>query len=653
MALPAPNLDDRRFQNLVDDAKRLVQRRCPEWTDHNVSDPGVTLIETFAYMTDQLLYRLNRVPDRNYIKFLELIGVRLFPPTAATTRVTFWLSAPQETTVVVPARGRGGHAADRSRPDSAIAFTTTDILDIVPCEMTYIASIVTGGTWRNHTDAIRLSSFSCFSPQPVPDEVLLIGLSTAVPRCAVSLRFDCTIEGIGVDPDWPPLAWEAYDGASWVTCEVDKDTTGGLNRPGEVVLHVPPTHVMSLEHQLRAGWLRARLTTPEEDQPFYSNSPLIKGLEVRTVGGTIESVQAEVIEDEVVGLSEGVPGQRFEVARKPVVPSGEPVVLEVSDEEEGWQEWSEVSDFAQSRADDRHFVLDAVGRRGAAGPRRADAGRGASSTTAPFRPRARWCACAATTPGGGRQGNVTQRAIRVCRTTIPYVARVENRYPATGGVDGEDVEEAKIRGPIVMRTLGRAVTAEDYEQLAKEAAPEAARVRAVPAATDEEAGGVRVLIVPAVADDENGRLSFEPAGAARRRRSATWRPSWTPAGPSGRGSSSSRPPTRASPWWPCSGPAPGPIRAGCRGRRPTPCTPTCIPSPGAWMGRDGTSGDPSTWVRCTPCSSGCPGPSWSRTSDCFAANPITGQRGQAAQRVEVAANALVFSYEHQVRVEEL
>ncbi len=48
MALPAPNLDDRRFQDLVDDAKRLVQRRCPEWTDHNVSDPGVTLIELFA-----------------------------------------------------------------------------------------------------------------------------------------------------------------------------------------------------------------------------------------------------------------------------------------------------------------------------------------------------------------------------------------------------------------------------------------------------------------------------------------------------------------------------------------------------------------------------------------------------------------------------
>ena len=85
--LPAPNLDDRRFQQLVDEAKRYVQQRTPEWTDHNVSDPGVTLIETFAHMVDQLVYRLNRVPDRNYLAFLDLLGVRLFAPTAATAEV--------------------------------------------------------------------------------------------------------------------------------------------------------------------------------------------------------------------------------------------------------------------------------------------------------------------------------------------------------------------------------------------------------------------------------------------------------------------------------------------------------------------------------------------------------------------------------------
>src|SRR3979411_3022476 len=94
MALPVPNLDDRRFQDLVDDAKRLVQQRFRDGTDHNVSDPGVTLIETFAWMTDQVLYRLNGVPEKNFIKCLELIGVRLFPPTAARSAITFWLPAP-------------------------------------------------------------------------------------------------------------------------------------------------------------------------------------------------------------------------------------------------------------------------------------------------------------------------------------------------------------------------------------------------------------------------------------------------------------------------------------------------------------------------------------------------------------------------------
>src|SRR5437868_2771103 len=123
MALPAPDLDDRRFQDLVDDAKRMVMRRCPEWTDHNVSDPGVTLIETFAYMTDQLLYRLNRVPDRVYIKFLDLIGVRLFPPTAARTGVTFWLSAPLPEDVVVPSGTEV--ATPRSSGTEPVSFTTT------------------------------------------------------------------------------------------------------------------------------------------------------------------------------------------------------------------------------------------------------------------------------------------------------------------------------------------------------------------------------------------------------------------------------------------------------------------------------------------------------------------------------------------------
>src|SRR6267143_6555346 len=103
MPLETPKLDDRRFQDIVDEAKSRIPRYCPEWTDHNVSDPGVALIELFAWMTELLLYRVNQVPDKTYVKLLDLIGVRLNAPRAAEALMTFYLSAPQLTDVVIPA----------------------------------------------------------------------------------------------------------------------------------------------------------------------------------------------------------------------------------------------------------------------------------------------------------------------------------------------------------------------------------------------------------------------------------------------------------------------------------------------------------------------------------------------------------------------
>src|SRR5437660_11073417 len=101
MPLPAPNLDDRSFQDILDEARRMIPRLCPEWTDHNLSDPGITLLELFAWMTVLLLYRLNRVPDKTYITFMDLLGIQLEPARAATADIAFRLSAPQsvETTV--------------------------------------------------------------------------------------------------------------------------------------------------------------------------------------------------------------------------------------------------------------------------------------------------------------------------------------------------------------------------------------------------------------------------------------------------------------------------------------------------------------------------------------------------------------------------
>ena len=109
--MAAPPIDPRSAQDLVDEAKRRIPLYCPEWTDHNVSDPGVTLIELFAFMVDVLLYRLNKTTDRDYLKFLELIGARPRPAVPAETELTFWLTTPPTERMRIPRGTEVGHLA--------------------------------------------------------------------------------------------------------------------------------------------------------------------------------------------------------------------------------------------------------------------------------------------------------------------------------------------------------------------------------------------------------------------------------------------------------------------------------------------------------------------------------------------------------------
>ena len=319
MALPAPNLDDRRFQDLVDDAKRMVMRRCPEWTDHNVSDPGVTLIETFAFMTDQLLFRLNQVPERLYVKFLELIGLRLIPPTPAQVNVTFWLSAPAVASVGIPAGTTV--ATPRTEVDESIVFATDEDLQIIPCSLYKVSTQrVADDAPVDRTDELKMGqSFQAFTEVPRVGDVLLVGLSVPAPNCVVRLDFDCQVQGVGVHPDHPPLVWEAWNGKEWKACKVSKDGTGALNTAGQVHVHLPLDHESSVLGGEAAGWLRAKVIEVDEDMPTYTGSPMVTALSASTVGGTVESNHCEIIEEEVLGYSEGVPGQQFPILRTPVV----------------------------------------------------------------------------------------------------------------------------------------------------------------------------------------------------------------------------------------------------------------------------------------------------------------------------------------------
>jgi predicted phage baseplate assembly protein len=646
MALMVPNLDDRRFQDLVDDAKRLVQQKCPEWTDHNVSDPGVTLIELFAWMTEQVVYRLNRVPDKNYVKFLELIGVTLFPPTAARTQVTLWLTSPQPDVVRIPAGTQV--ATVRTETDDAIVFATTEDLPIVPSTLGQLGSMIDGKAYRDHLAALdKGSGLYPFKDVPAPGDSLLIGLTEPVPSNAVRLRFQCHVEGVGVDPNNPPLTWEAWNGEDWESCELDSDTTGGLNRDGDVVLHVPRSHAASLIAKHRAGWLRARVTEPVEGQPAYTASPSITGLTAITIGGTADAVNAELVTNEELGIAEGISGQRFVLKRQPVVPSDEPAVLEVSGNE-GWEEWQQVPDFAGSGADDRHFVLELSAGEVRLGPavRQEDGTLRRYGAVPAKNARLR---LRSYRTGGGRKGNVATRALTVLKSSIPFVGRVENRRQATGGVEGEDIENAKVRGPIRLRTRGRAVTTEDFEHLAREAAPEVARVRAVAAGDGADAGSVRVLVVPTTGDLD-GWLRFDqllPSEETLQKITDRLEESRVIG-------------TRAIIEPPIYRGVTVVAKLRARPRQnPTRLQEEALGALYAYFDPIGGGPDGTGWPFGRPVNvgevysvlQGLRGTEVVEDARLFGADPVSGQRGQQTTRLELEPHALVFSYEHQVLVE--
>jgi predicted phage baseplate assembly protein len=649
MALPVPNLDDRRFQDLVDDAKRLVQRRCPEWTDHNVSDPGVTLIETFAFMTDQLLFRLNQVPDRMYVKFLEMIGLRMLPATPARAPVTFWLSAPAVAGVAISLGTTV--ATPRTDSEESIVFNTRDELQIIPCTLQDVGTLSDGETTvQLHTEGIKLASaFRAFSEVPVIGETLLVGLNEPVPRCVVRVDVDAQVEGVGVHPDHPPLAWEAWTGNDWEECRVSSDSTLALNTSGRVLVHVPEGHEASIIDGTRAGWLRARVIEVPENFPVYSSSPVIRSVAACTVGGTIDAIHAEIIESELLGDSTGVPGQEFPLERSPILAgAGAPVLETMSDD--GWVEWEQVEHFAASGPEDRHYVLDAVGGTVRFGPAVRDEDGGMRQFGA-VPPRAMGIRLRGHAIGGGRHGNVSKGAIRALKSSIPFVSSVENLESAQGGVDGETIEQAKARGPILLRTRSRAVTAEDYEAIALESAPELARVECVTAGEDDvAAGSLRVLVVPA-APQEEGRIEFPelvPSEDTLQRiserldevRLIGTRVSVEP--PSYRG-----------------------VTVVAR----------IVARPKADVDRIQKEALAALYGYLNPISGGPDGDGWPfgrpvqsgevygllqrirgvdmvEDARLFGANPVTGERGKETRKLELDPYSLLFSYEHQVRVEQ-
>ncbi|MFL6337411.1 MAG: putative baseplate assembly protein [Pyrinomonadaceae bacterium] len=342
----------------------------------------------------------------------------------------------------------------------------------------------------------------------------LPGARLTFPNRVVSLYVGVDDRLLGRKPDSvapaspPRLAWEYWNGSGWSKLTVF-DGTSGLTRAGIIEFLGPPDFAPSLEFGRACYWVRVVLTSG-----VYAFMPRVRSLMLNTVTAS----QAVTVRDENLGSSDAsanqkflttaapiLTGQRLEV-REPDLPSSVEraeaegregldavsVTLDVSERpSEIWVRWHEVPDFYGSHGRDRHYVLNHLtgevrfgdGLNGMIPP------RGAGNLRLKFY-----------RTGGGRAGNRTAGTITELKTTVPYIGSVVNREPAVGGAEAESRDSLIRRGPLAMRHRDRAVTAQDYEDIAMLASPEVARVKCVPlkdlSTMQAETGVVSLVVVP-------------------------------------------------------------------------------------------------------------------------------------------------------------
>jgi baseplate J-like protein len=462
-------LDDLRFQELVSEARTRIARHSPDWTEHNVSDPGITLLELFAWFTDILLYRINRIPDRLHLALLELVGVQPAPPRIARAGVRFLLD-PSTGDMVVPAGTEV--AAPRTAGQEAIVFQTTEGLALPAGEL----------------------AVNALEPR-APGQALLLGFERPLSGLVIRLE----VEGSPADgtASVPPPVWEASGPAgTWQTASVVRDDTDGLLLgSGAITLDVPGQTAATVIDGHELHWLRCRAP----------GRPAVVTRAAYPVGGTVPAVHAATILEESLGVSEGVPGVTYPLRHRPVLELEAGDTLEVAEPgAERWVQWQPVASFAESSAGDRHFMLDRERGELRFGPaiRQPDGGWRQFGAVPPAGSALRFTRYRY---GGGRAGNVAAGALTVLVSARAGALSITNPRPAVDGADAEPLESARRRAALELRTRSRAVTVEDFERLTVEASPRVARALCSALPGD---GPVRVHVLPRV-DPPDRLLTIE------------------------------------------------------------------------------------------------------------------------------------------------
>lgn len=365
----------------------------------------------------------------------------------------------------------------------------------------------------DHTEEnINQKAFNPFTPFIDAQPSLYLGFDTNFGNSTVSLyaqveppQADEVILEKGITGS-PRVAWQYItQGGIWKPLGV-QDGTQAFSQRG-LIQFVSPLDVQ--KQQLfgqELYWYRARL----EENTNFPVPPMLRRILLNTTWAS----QSTTIRAELLGSSNGNPGQLFQLAQSPVLPSifleiREPefpsqedhkqikslegadairVTLDtVGNQDEIWVRWHAVPDFHASGPHDRHFTIDYL----TGIVRFGDGQYGRIPPIGQNNIRA-----AQYRYGGGVAGNRPSNSIVQIKSSLPYIAGVTNYESASGGADRQSLEYVQRYGPRQLRHQGRAVAAEDFEDLAFTASSEVARAKAIPCISEDRAGRVGLIIVP-------------------------------------------------------------------------------------------------------------------------------------------------------------
>lgn len=516
MPLELPILDDRRFNDLVEELEERLKRQLPEQAVIAPGDPVHAIVDLFAWLTETILYRANLIPERQRRAFLNLLQIPVRPALPARGIVAVDVDSKQpDLPALLPSESelRAGrqvfstngelqptplilHIMIKEKLDrdalKAISLSEAELIELYTPNPTindpFKDSRAQGGK-KHTTESFRPRNLI---PGQVPlalgqtiDQAFYLAFS--VPKklsnstASLRKRLAGVTLNIGLAPNdnvlaqqesepaprtliWE-LAWrDANDDSLYYTpLELIDDSSRGGRQPGVARLRLPSNEQM-LEPLVQddpqfAGYGPTPPASPDSIEPeqmmfwIRLKAPDEPGLTLGYLGvNCVEILGQGVKRDQMLGVGTGQPNQYLNLPRRDI--AADSLQLEVEENQQLFS-WRRVNHFAEAGADERVYQLDQSSGtiQFGDGVRGLRPREGAGIRAASFK------------YGGGVAGNLPAGSIKKLDKEMPRV-KLRHDWPTSGGVDAETLSQAEQRIPAFLSHRNRAVTEEDFETLA-------------------------------------------------------------------------------------------------------------------------------------------------------------------------------------------